>query len=451
MQVQPHILLVNPWIHDFAAYDVWAKPLGLLILAAVLRMHGARVSYIDCLDRFHPKSGNTDIFARGGKGPYHKELLPKPAGLEDVRRKFCRYGIKPQWFDEDLAAAEKPDLILVTSLMTYWHTGVKETIAHVKRAFPHVPVVLGGIYASLCYEHAREHSGADEVFAGAAEAEVLELAARYTGAKFTPLFDFNDLNSYPYPALDLQRHIGYAPLLTSRGCPFKCSYCASHVLEKRRLLRAPENVVAEILHWHHNFGVRDFALYDDAFLIDFAKHAKPLLKQIIALGLPLRFHTPNALHIREITPEAAGLMFAAGFKTLRLGLETIDFKDRGKLDKKVAARDYTAAVQALLEAGFAKNQVGAYLLAGLPGQSTADILHSVRLVHQSGITPVPTYYTPIPHTQMWAEACKNSRYDLAKDPLFTNNAVLPCSHKDFSWDEVKKIKTAVANSAYNVI
>ena len=50
----PHILCVNPWIHDFAAYDFWAKPYGLLLLAAFLRAQGARVSYIDCLDRFHP-------------------------------------------------------------------------------------------------------------------------------------------------------------------------------------------------------------------------------------------------------------------------------------------------------------------------------------------------------------------------------------------------------------
>ncbi len=49
----PRILLVNPWIHDFAAYDFWATPLGLLTLGAMLRDHGARVSYVDCLDRFH--------------------------------------------------------------------------------------------------------------------------------------------------------------------------------------------------------------------------------------------------------------------------------------------------------------------------------------------------------------------------------------------------------------
>ena len=80
----PHILLVNPWIHDFAAYDFWAKPYGLLSLGGLLRLHGLRVSYIDCLDRFHPLAAAGDPHARHGRGPYLKTPLPKPAGLEDV-------------------------------------------------------------------------------------------------------------------------------------------------------------------------------------------------------------------------------------------------------------------------------------------------------------------------------------------------------------------------------
>ena len=47
MEHAPHILCVNPWIHDFAAYDFWSKPLGLLTLAARLRQYGCKVSYVD--------------------------------------------------------------------------------------------------------------------------------------------------------------------------------------------------------------------------------------------------------------------------------------------------------------------------------------------------------------------------------------------------------------------
>ncbi|MFZ1986980.1 MAG: B12-binding domain-containing radical SAM protein, partial [Desulfatitalea sp.] len=160
----PHILLVNPWIHDFAAYDVWAKPYGLLSLAAVLRAKGVRVSYIDCLDRFHPRMAPADPSARHGRGPYLKTPIAKPRGLEKIARTYCRYGIRPEWLDADLAALEPPlDLILVTSLMTYWYPGVFETIGVLKARFPQVPLLLGGIYARLCSEHARAHSGADQV------------------------------------------------------------------------------------------------------------------------------------------------------------------------------------------------------------------------------------------------------------------------------------------------
>ena len=117
----PHILLVNPWIHDFAAYDFWAKPYGLLSLAAVLRDHGLRVSYIDCLDRFHPKARPGDPRARHGRGPYRKQSIDHPRGLEGIERTYSRYGIDPEWLREDLRELDAPDLILVTSLMTYWY------------------------------------------------------------------------------------------------------------------------------------------------------------------------------------------------------------------------------------------------------------------------------------------------------------------------------------------
>ncbi|MFP4571906.1 MAG: B12-binding domain-containing radical SAM protein, partial [Desulfobacterales bacterium] len=119
MKNPPFILCVNPWIHDFAAYDFWAKPLGLLYLAAFLRAAGCRVGYIDCLDRFHLREKRTDPGLRRGRGPYRKALITKPPGLEDVPRRYSRYGIKPQWFAEDLQAAGRPDLVFVTCVMAY--------------------------------------------------------------------------------------------------------------------------------------------------------------------------------------------------------------------------------------------------------------------------------------------------------------------------------------------
>ena len=440
MSIKPHILLVNPWIHDFAAYDFWAKPLGLLQLAGILQHHGMPVSYIDCLDRFHPSAPLTDLHARHGRGPYYKTAIPKPTGLKDVARTYSRYGIKKDWFRASLNRIGKPDLILVTSLMTYWYPGVQETIQELKYRLPDVPVVLGGVYATLCYDHARQYSGADQVVQGPGEEGLLDLVKAFTGFEAAPRFDAKNLDTFPYPALELQSRINYVPLMMSRGCPFSCAYCASGFLNPKHMARSPASVVAEIEFWHKKEGVVDFAFYDDALLVNAEKQMLPVLQEIVQKGLAVRFHTPNALHVREITQEVADFMFQAGFQTIRLGLETAAFDHRSTLDSKVTAHEFSTAVDHLKAAGFKKEQVGAYLLWGLPGQALEEVEESIKIVKKCGITPVIAHYTPIPHTGLWPKAVASSRYDLQADPVFSNNAVMPCQKNPFSWSVVSHLK-----------
>jgi len=436
----PHILLVNPWIHDFAAYDFWAKPLGLLALASILRYHGFNITYLDCLDRFHPKASQADPYTRHGRGPYLKTKIPKPGGLEDIPRNFSRYGIKKKWFREDLLSIPKPDLVLVTSMMTYWYPGVQETIGVIKEIFPDVTIILGGIYASLCHEHAQNYSGAHHVVKGPGEKHILKLVGDYTGFFVKAKCNPDDLDTHPYPIFELQRKITYIPLLTSRGCPFACKYCASHFLNPKRMVRNPEFVVQEIKYWHEKYKVKDFAFYDDALLVDAEKHAVPMFEGIINAGFKVRFHTPNAVHIREISKQTARLMFQAGFKTVRLGLETAAFNMRNELDVKVTAEEFEKAVNSLKEAGFKKELIGAYLLTGLPGQEMKSIEDSIKTVRQNQVTPILAHYSPIPHTALWSSAVSSSRYDLESDPVFTNNAIFPCQDERFSWQTISHLK-----------
>jgi radical SAM superfamily enzyme YgiQ (UPF0313 family) len=211
------------------------------------------------------------------------------------------------------------------------------------------------------------------------------------------------------------------------------------------MLRSAESVVYEIVYWNKKYEIRDFALYDDAFLVDAEYHAIPILEGIINAGLKVRFHTPNAVHIRGITPQSARLMLQAGFHTLRLGLETVEFEHRQSIDQKVSEEDFTRAINCLKDAGFECRQVGAYLLAGLPDQSLESIISSIRIVKEQGITPVIAYYTPIPQTKLWPRALAASRYDLEADPLFTNNAILPCQKEAFSWEKISRIKELAAD------
>jgi len=482
----PHILFVNPWIHDFAAFDFWAKPLGLLQLAAIAREGGARVTFLDCLDRFHPRAVEQKKvkILSDGRGPFRKRAIPVPENLQKAVARFSsvkslfRYGVEPEWFREDLkklAERDKPDLIMVTSLMTYWASGVQETISVIKEIFPDLPVVLGGIYATLCPDHARQNSMADRVVTGRGEEQLYDIIRSYTGfclavenqsSPISVIFDRRsqfspvNLDALPFPALDLISNLTYAPILTSRGCPFSCTYCASSFLEPQLRRRSPESVFEEICHWHGQYGVHNIAFYDDALLINPEKYILPLLEKLLHYSMSgksrlasrdlfeknssasgqssssLSFHTPNALHIRQITEDVADLMFRTGFQTIRLGLETTDFSISRREDIKVKEDEFYHAVAMLKQAGFKREQIGAYLLSALPGQNLDHLERSVALVKESGIMPVLAYYTPIPHTPMWRDALLHSPFDLEKEPLLTNNALLPCLNNG---QEIKKI------------
>jgi len=333
----------------------------------------------------------------------------------------------------------------VTSLMTYWYPGVQATIQWVTDAFPNVKVVLGGIYAKLCREHALNHSGADVVISASETDTVLSALSKVIGIDLGPGFESENLDAYPYPAYDLQSHIPYVPLLTSKGCPYECAYCASHFLQPHFQRRSPVSVVSEITHWHQTHGVVDFAFYDDALLVNPKKHIIPILEQVISMKKPIRFHTPNALHVRQINFELARLMARAGFETIRLGVETAAFESRSHLDNKVNREDFSQAVRALKQAGFHQHQIGAYILVGLPGQATSEITATIQAVKLAGALPIMAHYSPIPHTALWPDAVASSRYDLDSDPIFTNNAIAPCQKEPFSWQALSYLKQMIKN------
>jgi radical SAM superfamily enzyme YgiQ (UPF0313 family) len=210
------------------------------------------------------------------------------------------------------------------------------------------------------------------------------------------------------------------------------------------MIRDPDSVVKEITHWHEKYNVKDFVFYDDALLVDAEKHAAPMLEGIINADLNVRFHTPNAVHIREISKQMARLMFHAGFETLRLGLETTSLDIRNELDKKVTLSEFVSAITCLKEAGFDQRRIGVYLLAGLPGQQIEFIEDSIQTVRRTGATPILAYYSPIPKTALWRQAVAASRYNLESDPLFTNNAILPCQKDPFSWQTISHLKKLAA-------
>jgi radical SAM superfamily enzyme YgiQ (UPF0313 family) len=441
----PNILLINPWVYDFATHDLWSKPLGLLLLGGLLRVHGYNLRLVDCLDIHDPRlkevAGMKPATRRGfGTGKFYRTEVAKPNGLEQFERPYYRFGITAEIFQDRLLDGPKPDVVLVTSTMTYWYPGVLESIRLVKKHFSDVPVVLGGIYATLCHEHAVRRSGADHVLSGPGENRILHLLEKLTGHSSKKPSHTVEVNTLPWPAFDLLPHLQYVCILTSRGCPFHCPYCASDLLFPKFVRRDPIEVVDELEHWHQKYSNVNVAFYDDALLLDPGKHILVLLNEVRRRGLPLQFHTPNGVHVSGLTEEVCESLFLSGFKTLRLGLETTDHQRQHQLGDKVKPGAFSTAMENLTRAGFQADQIGIYLLCGLPGQELVEVAESIRMVRDLGARPYLAEYSPIPGTPLWSEALRSSPFDLVNEPLYHNNSILPCRSERFGLEELQQLK-----------
>jgi len=428
----PRALCINPWIYDFAAYDYWSKPLGLLYIASFLRERGVEVDFLDCLDKWHPAllrlQGRSAPQQRAsGIGPFHREPIPKPPCVSFVPRQFARYGLPEEIFLAELQSRPRPDVILVTSVMTYWYMGPQHVVTLCRTIFPNVPIVLGGVYASLMPEHARRVVKPDYLVTGPGEYALAQLLAEILQKPELAQNLPHHIDGLPPPAFDLLRKNDYLIVMTSRGCPFRCTFCATYKVDSAFSQRAPEQVVKEILTQTQRFGVQDVAFYDDALLMQAEQRIKPILREIIASKQPLCFHTPNGLHARYIDEELAELMYHSHFKTIRLSLESVAKERLRDIHNKITPGEMTRAVQHLVKAGYQPHELETYIIMGLPQQPLTEVIDTILYANSLGIQIRLSSFSPIPGTTDYQRAVASGVYPADADPLLTNNTVIPLS------------------------
>jgi hypothetical protein len=451
------VLLVNPWIVDFVAYDFWAKPVGLLMLGGILRENGYAVRLLDCMDRphspVHRRRGNRSAFSMNngraarpgphGTGHYCKEIVEKPALFKSVPRHYGRYGVPIHLVQKELETISRPDLILVTSGMTHWYLGVVDAIALLQSRFPGVPVVLGGVYATLCTEHAERVSGADVVIRGEGECQIVPLADALTGHR-SGKKDYSDPDSIPPLPYDLYPQVESAVLLSSRGCPFCCPFCASHLLSSGHRRRNPRRVAEEMDRLQRGLNVRHLAFYDDALLFQKESHFIPIMEEWIPRRNGAFLHTPNGIHPKWVDGKTAGLMKRAGFITVRLGYESGNPARQKSMGLKVTDDDLQNAVSRFLDAGFSRSEIGAYVIMGLPAQGMDEVLDSLLFVFGLGIKISLSSFSPIPGTASWKEAVASGLLPEGADPLLSNNSAFPMRSESAGFPDFVRFGTLAA-------
>lgn len=442
-------LFVNPYIYDFSAYDLWLRPLGLYYLAAAVRRHSdVEIFWLDALDRFQ---GGLEIHGReNGRGKYCREFVEKPVIYRPVPRNYSRYGIPLEVFLNKIAALPEIDVILITSLMTYWVEGLQFTLNLLKKRFPRAKVILGGVLPTLALAAAKKLSLADVYVQGHGEGVILQILGDL-GAKVSPHPDFSSIINLPLPAVDLAGSQKYVPLLTSRGCPQHCSYCASGLLNPVFQERQKEKILAEILQRQQEFHSEHFIIFDDALLINKKKRFQAVFSRV-AHELPpqVQFHAPNGLHTREIDEKTAVILYAARFKTLCLSFESLAPKILRQSDNKVNREQMEKAVGNLENAGYRRSQLEVYLLFGYPGQTMADIGKALSFVGKMGLVPHLALFSPVPGTADFNWLQQQGVLTTPSNLLETNKLYFLYEKSGFSAAEilrVKKIATEVADAS----
>ena len=419
--MKPRILLVNPPIYDFAAYDFWLKPYGMLSVAGYLRGK-AEFLLFDYLDRCREFMAGDERckFDEWGRGRFYFEKIEHPEPLKDIPRFYRRFALPRKMFQQFLQKNEQCDYVFVQTTLTYWYPGYAEVIEDVRRYWGDCKIILGGCYVTICGEHAKSLGG--------------DLLVR--GSEFEGLFEMLNLKpDLHQPALwEAYDKLKVGVTKLSDGCPFHCTYCSVPQVYGKFKPRPAGRALAEV-EMLSDYGVKNIAFYDDALLFDSQKVLLPFLEKIIKQKIKVNFHSPNALNARFITKEAADLMVKAGFKTFYLGFESLSKDWQQQTGAKVFSEELAKAVENLLAAGADRQNITAYQILGHPAIDIQQLEESMHFVKGLGIRGMLADFSPIPGTSD-GQLCR--KWVDLDEPLMHNKTAFPIIMLGF--DETNRLK-----------
>jgi anaerobic magnesium-protoporphyrin IX monomethyl ester cyclase len=410
--VKAHVTLVNPPSPKGAPPALFI-PLGLGYLTAVLEKNQYEVDVIDC-------------------------QVSRPT-LKQLEAEFAK---------------RQPDVVGVTS-STLTYNPASEIVKTAKEVLPNCLTILGGPHVTVLDEQTlKESPETDIIVRGEGEQTMLELAdlASKSGSKNLQEIEgitfrensqiirtkdrafIQNLDELPHPAyeyfsLDEYKISGkmYLPIITSRGCPFQCTFClASKMCGKRFRTRSPEKVVDE-LEWLRDIHRADvFAFYDDTFTFD-KKRALEICEEMKHIGFNLPWDCRT--RVDRITPEVLAKMRDANCLLIHFGVESGSQKMLDSMKKGTTVEQNAAGIKMAKDAGIS---VAISVVVGYPGETAEMLKQTFDFIHKTG----PDYVyvcqaIPYPGTELldnlknlgWEVSTDWNRFD-EQSPVF-KNPILP--------------------------
>ncbi len=339
------------------------------------------------------------------------------------------------------ALAFKPDLIGITCMTNVYKEALELARSIKKRA--EVKIVFGGPHPSVFPVETLKNDCVDYVIAGEGESSFCELInaldndendfSHIKGLHYKsggevvsndPCALVADLDDLPFPARGLLTLDDYplktsdgkviATVMTSRGCPFHCTYCFKGLFGKSYRQRSAESIVAEVEDVITNFGVRDIYFIDDIFMLNLERVRK-ICELIIKKKLGIRFQC--LARVDRISEKLLDLLTRAGCVEIHYGIESGNQEVLNRIKKGISLKQVKKAVKLTKRAGI---RVKGYFMTGLPGETLETVRQTIDFADSLDCDDTMfSMTTPFPGTDLF-EALKAKHPGMRFDDKFVD-------------------------------
>jgi len=420
---------------------------------------------------------------------YDSHVVHPPLGLGYLASYLEREGFSVSIFDGTLKNATEEDFLgaisrfnpelVGISVLTRGHNRAKRMIKTIKEQFKSLPVVIGGTQVTTAPEIVLRDLGADFAVIGEGEITLLELVKTleegkesfekikglaYTdergGIQVTPPRELiADIDTIPFPAwhlmppgehriapvLEPAHAFPVAPILTSRGCPYNCSFCASNVTWRRKMrFRSVENVLEEIKLLKGKYGVKEIHFCDDNFTIN-VKRAEEMCEAIIQEEIKIFWQCPNGVRIDKLTVPLLEKMKRAGCYALGLGVESGNQEILKKVNKQLDLKVVKKTLLNLKKVGI--SSYGFFIL-GLPGDTGKTVEETIRFALKNPFDRAWfNIFTPYPGSPAFADWLGNRDFaEIDWDKHDCSTAVV--ASEDLSLEAIEKLQRQALRKFY---
>lgn len=297
------------------------------------------------------------------------------------------------------------------------HNPTLDLVEKIKKSFDHIYTALGGNHASAMAKHLMEKSPyIDFIIVGEGEKTMINLLKALNNniavEKVKGLFLkknnsiiltgyeelIPDLDDIPFPAYDLLPMDKYKRynIITSRGCPYQCTYCASNIIFNKKVrYRKPEKVVEEITYLIKKFGSKQIWFSDDTFTSNI-RYTEKLLKCITTSGLSIKWSCLT--RVNKMNKDLLIKMKEAGCDYISYGIETGSPKILKDINKKITFKEIVETINNTTEVGI---RAYGFFIVGFPQETWDDIYETYKLISKINIEGAAfNILIPLPGTKI---------------------------------------------------